>query len=175
MLGAFGDSITTAPSYANSLATSLNAGYFEWAVGGYKTSDLLSYLKPSVTSMASNSVLLCGINDVINSVSAATIQANLTTLIAALNNPVVVCLLPFGNYTSWDSTKEAVRVAVNTWIKANVTNYVDAELVMGDGNGSQPVLLAQYDSGDGLHPNDTGNAALASAIFAQAYDSTPLR
>lgn len=173
-MGAFGDSISTAPSYADPLAVLLNVGYGEQAIGGYKTSDLLAYLKPSYISPYTDSVLLCGINDVLNSVSAATIEANLALLIAQLNNPVVVCLLPFGNYSGWDAGKEAVRVAVNAWIKANVANYVDAELVMGDGDGSQPVMLAEYDSGDGLHPNDDGNAALAQAIFEQGYNSTPL-
>lgn len=63
---------------------------------------------------------------------------------------------------------------VNTWIKANVATYVDAEIVMGDGDGSQPVLLAEYDSGDGLHPNADGNTALAQAIFAQGFNSETL-
>ncbi|MGE0057009.1 MAG: GDSL-type esterase/lipase family protein [Dehalococcoidia bacterium] len=173
-MGAFGDSISTAPSYADPLAQLLGVGYGEQAIGGYKTSDLLAFLKPAHIDPYTNSVLLCGINDVIQGVSAATIEANLTLLIAELNNPVVVCLLPFGNYASWDAGKEAVRVAVNTWIKANVATYVDAELVMGDGDGSQPVLLAEYDSGDGLHPNADGNTALAEAIFEQGFGSEAL-
>lgn len=174
-MGAFGDSISTAPSYADPLAQLLHVGYGEQAIGGYKTSDLIAYLKPSMTERYSDSVLLCGINDVIQSVSAATIEANLTLLIAQLNNPVVVCLLPFGNYSGWTSGKEAVRVAVNTWIKANVAHYVDAESVMGDlSTPSQPVLKAAYDSGDGLHPNDAGNTALAGAIFAQGFGSEAL-
>ncbi|TXH51432.1 MAG: hypothetical protein E6Q97_18410 [Desulfurellales bacterium] len=170
VVGAFGDSISTAPSYADPLAQLLGVGYGEQAIGGYKTSDLLAYLKPSMTSRYTDSVLLCGINDVIQSVSAATIEANLTLLLAQLNNPVVVCLLPFGNYAGWTSGKEAVRVAVNDWIRANVAHYVDAETVMGTAGALKPA----YDLGDGLHPNDAGNSALAQAIFEQGFNSTPL-
>lgn len=165
VLGAFGDSISTAPSYADPLALLIEAGFGEQAIGGYKTSDLIAYLKPSMTSLYSHSVLLCGINDIIQGVAAATTQANLATLISMLNNPVVVCLLPFGNYTSWDSDKEAKRVAINDWIKANADHWIDLDAALGDGSPTQPALIAEYDSGDGLHPSAAGNTRMASELY----------
>lgn len=147
----------------------LNSGYAEWAVAGYTSTNLIAYLKNNtMVDGYGDRVLLIGINDVLTDVSAATIEANLTTLIATLHSPVVICLLPFGNYSGWTSGREAVRQTVNTWIKANVARYVDAETAMADlSTPSQPKLKASYDSGDGLHPNATGNSALADAIFAQ--------
>lgn len=163
--------MTTSPSYTAPLAALLNVPAVEAAGSGYQLLDLLTYLGPrSEHLIASNAVLLCGINDVLQGVSAVTIEARLTTVMAQLQNPVVVTLLPFGNYTSWDAGKEAVRVSVNAWIAANVAHYVDAESVMGTAGA----LKAEYDSGDGLHPNDEGNTALAGAIFAQGFNSEAL-
>lgn len=168
--------MTTSPSYTAPLKALLNVPAVEAAGSGYQLLDLLTYLGPrSEHLIASNAVLLCGINDVIQGASAVTIEARLTTVMAQLQNPVVVTLLPFGNYVSWDAGKEAVRVAVNAWIKANIAYYVDAESVMGDiSTPSQPVLKAEYDSGDGLHPNTSGDTALAGAIFAQGFNSEAL-
>lgn len=174
-MGGFGDSITASPSYLTALSASLGVEHVEYAFGGYKTSDLLLGLPPQAArEQATNSVLLCGINDVLNSIAAATIEANLTLLMAMLNNPVVVCILPFGNNAGWTAPKEAIRVAVNDWIKANVVNYVDAELVIGDGDPTQPVILPAYDSGDGLHLSTDGDTALAGAIFSQGFGSVAL-
>lgn len=174
-MGGFGDSITASPSYLAPLAASLGVQHVEYAPGGYKTSDLLLGLGPQAArEVATQSVLLCGINDVINDVAAATIEANLALLMAQLTNPHVVCLLPFGNHADWTGGREAVRVAVNDWIKFNTANYTDAELVMGDGDPTQPVLLPAYDSGDGLHLSTDGDTALAGAIFAQSFEGVAL-
>ena len=163
--------MTTSPSHTAPLAALLNVPAVEAAGSGYQLLDLLTYLGPrSEHLIASNAVLLCGINDVLQGASAVTIEARLTTVMAQLQNPVVVTLLPFSNYASWDAGKEAVRVAVNAWITANVENYVDVEAVMGTAGA----LKAEYDSGDGLHPNDEGNTALAGAIFAQGFNSEAL-
>lgn len=174
-LGCFGDSITTAPSYSDPLAIDLNVGFGEYAVGGYRTDQLLDLIaKPSVYARVTNSVLLSGIDDVLQDVSAATIEANLTTLMAKIPNPVVCTLMPFGGYVDWTSGREAVRVAVNTWIKANAATVVDLELVMGDGDPTQPKLLTAVGSADGLHPGTAGNTMLADAIFSQGFNSMVL-
>lgn len=166
VLGAFGDSMTTSPSYAEPLANLLGRPWTEDGVAGYKTADLLPYIAPRAPrQIATDSVLLIGANDVIASVAAATIEANITALRALLHSPVSVCILPFANYAGWTAPKEAIRVAVNAWIVANIPDFVDAEAVMAEGN--PPALKAVYDSGDGLHPNTAGYAALAQAIYDQ--------
>lgn len=170
----FGDSLTTSPSYASLLEWRLNAGGLEVvATGGWTSTQLLSSLRATPPDV-DESVVLIGSNDVLNGVAAAAIEANLTALNAALPNAHFVTIPPCGNYAGWTAGKETVRQAVNTWIKANLPGYTDIELVLGDGDPSQPVLLAQYDSGDGLHPNGDGDIALSEAIFAQSFASVAL-
>lgn len=174
MLGAFGDSITTAPSYADPLAVLLNAGYYEIAEAGYRTDQILTLATPAAIQQVNHSIILMGINDVLQDVSAATIEANLATLMGLVPDPVVCTLMPFGGYTGWTSGREAVRVAVNTWIKANAATYVDLELVMGDGDPTQPSLLPETETVDGLHPGAAGNVMMADAQFAQGFGSVAL-
>lgn len=116
-------------------------------------------------------MVLIGINDVLAGDSSSTIISRLETIAGLLHEPRFCTILPFGNYESWTSDKEAVRVAVNAWILANTTNPTNAESVMGDlTDPSQPVLKAEYDSGDGLHPNhDPGDFALAAAMKSQSF------
>lgn len=175
-MGTFGDSITTSPSYSAPLSWALNVPWVEVAQDGAPTSTLLSLMQASsLTASADESVILCGINDVNANVSAAVIEANLAAIGALVHNPHYVTILPYGNHVGWTSGRETVRQAVNDWIKANTSNYTDAEAAMGDLTmPSQPVLKSAYDSGDGLHPNDAGNTALAGAIFAQGFDSEAL-
>jgi lysophospholipase L1-like esterase len=60
---------------------------------------------------------------------------------------------------------EAARQAVNRWIRTSgeFDAVVDFDAAMRD--PAQPDrLLARYDSGDHLHPNDAGTAAMAAAV-----------
>ena len=170
----FGDSLTTSPSYASLLAWRLNVATFtEVATGGWTSTNLLTAVQATPPTVG-HSVVLIGANDVLNGVAAATIEANLTAIAATMDDPHFVCILPCGNHASWSAGKEAVRVAVNTWIKANLPLYTDAEAILGDSHPTQPVLRAQYDSGDGLHINGSGDLVLAEAIFNQGYGSVAL-
>jgi lysophospholipase L1-like esterase len=61
--------------------------------------------------------------------------------------------------------KEALRQTVNAWIRGSgeFDAVIDSDAVLRD--PSHPArLLALYDSGDHLHPNDAGYAAVANAI-----------
>jgi lysophospholipase L1-like esterase len=67
-----------------------------------------------------------------------------------------------GYYTA---PKEAVRQAVNRWIRdgGEFDSVIDFDRALRD--PVQPSrLLAKYDSGDHLHPNDAGMAAMAEAV-----------
>ncbi|WP_437930977.1 SGNH/GDSL hydrolase family protein [Sorangium sp. So ce291] len=62
-------------------------------------------------------------------------------------------------------TRAGAVEEVNTWIRGN-TSYdgvIDFEAAVRD--PEQPTkLLASFDSGDHLHPNDAGYEAMASAV-----------
>ncbi|RKE00401.1 lysophospholipase L1-like esterase [Catellatospora citrea] len=78
---------------------------------------------------------------------------------------VVATLGPFEGYSSWTPEKEAVRQAVNTWLRGDneFDALLDFDKVLRDPAAPSKVLPA-YDSGDHIHPNDTGAQALAAAV-----------
>jgi lysophospholipase L1-like esterase len=65
----------------------------------------------------------------------------------------------------YSSEKEAIRRAVNEWIRASgvFDGVVDFELALRD--PEQPThLRSTFDSGDHMHPNDAGHQALADVF-----------
>lgn len=72
---------------------------------------------------------------------------------------------PFRGWRTWTPEREAVRVAVNEWIRESGTfdAVVDFDAVLRD--PEQPDrMLEEYDSGDRLHPGDAGYEAMAEAV-----------
>lgn len=61
---------------------------------------------------------------------------------------------------------EKTREKVNEWIRNNkdFDGYIDLEKVIVDPNNPER-MLADYDCGDHVHPNDTGYKAMADAFF----------
>ncbi len=76
-----------------------------------------------------------------------------------------VTIAPFGRYAYWTPAIEAERLAINRWIRSShaFDGVIDFGRVLRD--PAHPAWLnPRYDSGDGLHPNDAGHAAMAAAI-----------
>ncbi|GAB2590908.1 hypothetical protein ISP15_16855 [Dyella jejuensis] len=75
-------------------------------------------------------------------------------------------LLPFeGTQGAYTPQGEAARQMINAWIRheAPYDAVIDFDAVMRD--GMQPARMqARYDSGDHIHPNDTGYRAMADAV-----------
>ncbi|CAJ0816354.1 SGNH/GDSL hydrolase family protein [Ralstonia flaminis] len=65
----------------------------------------------------------------------------------------------------WSPQKESIRQTVNQWIRISgaFDAVVDFDAAVRD-PANPAALLAAYDSGDHLHPNDAGYAAMANAI-----------
>jgi lysophospholipase L1-like esterase len=74
-------------------------------------------------------------------------------------------ILPFKGWRAWNETLEVTRVAVNDWIRTSgaFDSVIDFDRVTRDPADPER-LLAAYDSGDHLHPNDTGYQAMANAV-----------
>jgi lysophospholipase L1-like esterase len=80
-------------------------------------------------------------------------------------------LMPMGGLWLHNAQTEAVRAAVNAWIRTGgkFDAIVDFDAVTRD--PARPERLrAELDSGDHIHPNDAGNAAMADAIELAAFD-----
>jgi len=80
-------------------------------------------------------------------------------------NPVVCTIGAFGNLAGWTPEAETTRLAVNDWIRTqhDYTYVIDQATVLSD-PADRSKLLAAYDSGDGIHPNDAGAQVLVDSI-----------
>jgi lysophospholipase L1-like esterase len=74
-------------------------------------------------------------------------------------------LSPFGRCELWTPAIEAERRQINHWIRTShaFDGVIDFDRVLRD--PADPAWLdPRYDSGDGLHPNDAGHAAMGAAV-----------
>lgn len=75
---------------------------------------------------------------------------------------------PFAASEYHSAKAEATREEANRWIRANwaESDVIDLDLILG-GPSDRSRLRPGFDSGDGLHPNEAGAAAIAAAIAAR--------
>jgi len=102
-------------------------------------------------------------------ISAAGMIADFKLAIARIHahhlKPIGVTISPFGRYEFWTPAIEAERQQINHWIRTGhaFDGVLDFDRVLRDPH--DPAWLnPRYDSGDGLHPNDAGHAAMAASI-----------
>jgi lysophospholipase L1-like esterase len=102
-------------------------------------------------------------------VSAGQIIAGYKTMIAAAHAHGIrifgATLTPFESSWLWSPGKQAKWDAVNHWIRTSgaFDGVADFARAVADPNDAA-YLNTSYDSGDGLHPNDAGYAAMAGVI-----------
>ncbi|NIK57757.1 SGNH/GDSL hydrolase family protein [Kribbella shirazensis] len=120
--------------------------------------------KPGVRTV----LVLEGINDIYAGASTEQLIAGYRQLIARVHASgrciVGGTLTPMGSSFVYTPEKEAIRQAVNTFIRSSgeFDGYVDFDAATRD--PANPSRLAPaYDGGDGLHPNDAGNKAMGEA------------
>jgi lysophospholipase L1-like esterase len=113
-------------------------------------------------------IIELGINDIhfLNEPSSRVITG-LQQLVSQLEErdlQVLVCTIsPFEGYPTWTAGKEATRQAVNAFIRSGFEHVVDIDQALRD-PAAPTKLRADLDSGDHLHPNDTGAAVIADAV-----------
>lgn len=74
-------------------------------------------------------------------------------------------ILPFGDSPYFTDDAEAKRVAVNEWIRTSgeYDAIIDLDTALADPANPQRLAPA-YDSGDHLHPNDSGYQTMAATV-----------
>lgn len=174
-----GDSLTAgyngsydSAGYTRQLKASLGS---VWAISnlgvdGYNTTGVATEASNAIAANdAQYAVILAGVNDALQSRSAATIETNLQAIYTALHNAgikVVACtILPFKGAAGWSSGIQAVATSVNAWILATATDVdykVDTFTAL---QGAADTLDAAYDAGDHLHLNATGYDLLGTTIY----------
>ncbi len=116
-------------------------------------------------------IVLLGINDIQqepHQTDPARITFALSQLDARANavgvRTVCATLMPFNGWDSYTEELEVTRQGVNAAIRRGLCDsVVDFDAVVRD--PADPTRMrAEYDSGDGLHPNDAGMRAMAQAV-----------
>lgn len=169
-----GDSLSVSTEYPTRLALLFDSAVWQVVgngISGISAVQLSSYILRSSTASDHYAVVLVGINDIVSGVAAATIEAALQTIYTALKTAgrtvVAVEILPWKANAGWSAGKQTVTDDVNTWINATAINvdYIIPAYAAMENTPGDDLLKAAYDSGDGLHPNVTGQNALSSVIF----------
>jgi lysophospholipase L1-like esterase len=81
-------------------------------------------------------------------------------------------ILPYGNAKYASPSGEAMRQAVNQWIRTSsaIDGFVDLEKATLDPT-NPTMYLPAYDSGDHLHPKDAGYKAMGDSIDLKLFES----
>ncbi|CAN7452368.1 SGNH/GDSL hydrolase family protein [Rhizobacter sp. LjRoot28] len=127
-------------------------------------------------SGVTHAVVLLGVNDIGFAQFAPDQAVSAESLIDAMRTAIgkarargvkviLGTLLPYEGARYFSTAGETKRQAVNAWIRTpgHADGLVDFDAAVRD--PSRPsALKAAYDSGDHLHPNDAGYAAMAQAV-----------
>jgi lysophospholipase L1-like esterase len=83
---------------------------------------------------------------------------------------IAATICPYGNAKYASPAGEAVRTAVNTWIRTTATldGFLDFDKVTQD-PANPAMYLPAYDSGDHLHPKDAGYKAMGDSIDLKLF------
>ncbi len=121
-------------------------------------------------------VILEGINDIGSATRAKTPPPTVADITGAYRQMIDrahdrgvkvigATVLPYKGAGYYSPEGDAVRVAVNTWIRTpgNFDGVIDFDKAVAD--PADPLRMAKaYDSGDALHPGDAGYRAMGESI-----------
>jgi lysophospholipase L1-like esterase len=116
--------------------------------------------------------ILLGTNDLPDGTSAATIYATINGMCTQAEQAgarcVLLALLPRGTGASWSTDLGTRLLALNALMAARSGSiYVDTYNALLEPASSPPALAAAAGGAtDGLHPNNTGEALIASTVNA---------
>jgi len=84
-------------------------------------------------------------------------------------------LTPYTGAAYFSEKGEGIREAVNNWIRSGgaFDAVIDFDAATRDANNPKQ-LGAAFDSGDHLHPNDSGYQAMADAIDLKIFGPAPV-
>jgi len=146
-------------------------------MGGTGENALARFDRDVLTqSGLSNIIVLEGVNDISGGNTAARIiEGHRQMILRAHARGIRIfgaTLTPFANAPE---PREAERQALNAWIRSgDYDGVVEFDIAVRD-PANPRVMLAQYDSGDTLHPNSAGYAAMANAVDLALLNTVKLR
>lgn len=171
-------SLSSSPGAARSVVNA-GIGGNRWLHGGLGSAAVERFSRDALeVTGATDLVIMMGINDIGFGALAESEAVTLDQLKAAIGGAAMQAraaglrvflgtLPPFGESFYFTDAGEKTRKALNDWIlaNANADGAVDFDRLLRDPANPRK-LDASYDSGDQLHPNDAGYAAMADAVNA---------
>ena len=160
------------------LETAITTAQAQLDLSAFNLRNLQAY--PQISTLAARPktvIVASGVNDIVSDATLADMQARFAAMNTICSQNGVQRTLwfdipPFSNNASWTEGREAVRAAYNTWLETacgtGTVRLFKISDVLKDGADATD-LAAAYDSGDGLHPNATGSAAIAAAVEAPMF------
>ena len=124
-----------------------------------------------------------GVNDIIGSVSLATMQSALQSMVATARTrnvevSAIINVMPWKTFASWSAGLQTATDTWNAWLATYCTSIgvplIDAYSIFESGSGTD-TLATQYDSGDGLHLNLNGHIRLATELIDAIAPGTNYR
>jgi lysophospholipase L1-like esterase len=153
------------------LLDSNDPGYSIYSMFGRSAATRLS---PDVLDRAGarTVILFEGINDIQlapHQTDPAQLIAGLAQIAARSHDRglrvIGATIMPFAGWTAYTPELDAVRAAVNDWIRAGRAFDGVADFDVATRDPADPARLRPgFDCGDHLHPNDAGDRAMAAAV-----------
>jgi lysophospholipase L1-like esterase len=152
----------------------LDDGYPNYTIYRGAGPSALSRFGPDVMEQpgARTVILFEGINDIQQTphqTDPKKIIAGMRQVLVQADNRgltvVGATIMPWEGWYSYTPELEAVRQAVNRWIRTSDEFDAVVDFDAATRDPAHPTrMLPAYDSGDHLHPNDAGDRAMAAAI-----------
>lgn len=172
-----GDSITNFGYYETQLNSLIGNNWIvaNYGVSGNTTTQMLARFQQQIINpgCVDYVIIMGGVNDLAASATATAIEANLQAMYNMAHNAgikvIAMTVTPWKGSASWTIGKQIEQDALNAWILANPTNVdyvIDAYTQLVDPDVAN-TLLPAYDSGDHIHPNQTGLNVLGTHINSQ--------
>lgn len=134
--------------------------------------DAATQVDPLYSAGHAANVAICagGLNDLAGGTSAATIQGRIQTYCEARRlagfEAIVATMFPAASVTAVPAW-EAVRVAVNTWLRANWATFADGICDLDADARLQTTGNTTYFLADGVHTTAAGHAVIAELMADQ--------
>ena len=167
-----GDSITAHGGYPAALQGLLPAGSGADTLGypGAGTAAIQGHIGEALAGAPTDLVLLAGANDIASGRKISTSLSNITAMVSSAKakgvRVILVTLTPWAAHTRYNGAKTSSLVNAIIRMQDLPSVVVVTTDKLGNSMGG---LKSEYDSGDGLHLNNAGQAALGKAVFAQAF------
>jgi hypothetical protein len=160
-----GDSVVN--GFATTLISDAQDDIYCFGGSGQKSSDLVNSIDGLINSGATYGIVMIGMNDALASVSSSDYMVNIRKIVNAL---VEAGTIPYLCYVT-PTTNGTANTFIQAYNAALLSEYngiwsvTDTYSPISNNGTTTGTLNSIYDSGDGVHPNSSGNIVIRQTIY----------